>query len=122
LLFILSGKIYTFAEDNIVFLGINGYGVTIVYERFISEKFSVVSEVDVSIFYGLFTSVLFAEVSGRFYPFAGSFYADFGIGYGILGSISLETKGLLLSPGFGWKIDIGRTNGFFLIFVLVLTG
>jgi hypothetical protein len=32
--------------------------------------------------------------------------------WGLAGGISLSTKGLLLSPGFGWKLDIGKTDGF----------
>ncbi|GHU60222.1 hypothetical protein FACS189444_6820 [Spirochaetia bacterium] len=111
LLLILSGT-YIFAKDNRVFAGINGSGVTIAYERLISEKFSVVAEADASLAYGLLASVLFADVRGRFYPFARSFYADFGVGYGLAGSFSLSTKGMLFSPGFGWKIDMGKPDGF----------
>ncbi|ULQ61075.1 hypothetical protein K7I13_07430 [Brucepastera parasyntrophica] len=103
-----------FAENNILLLGINGYGVTAVYERAVSEKISIASEIDASMFYGFMTSVLFGTVRGGFYPFAGSFYMDMGIGYGYSAGISLWTHGVLLSPGAGWKIDIGKKGGFIL--------
>jgi hypothetical protein len=101
-----------FAYENSISLGINGIGLTAAYERKIIDTFSVVPEITFSQIYGVLSSVGFVDLRARWYPFSGSFFADLGIGYGIAGSISIATDGLLISPGIGWNFDIGKKDGF----------
>jgi hypothetical protein len=101
-----------FSHENIVFAGLNGIGITVSYEKYLTDNFSIAPEINFSQIYGFLSTGVFAELRGRWYPFSGSFFVDTGIGYGILAGISYYTEGLLISPGFGWKIDAGKKDGF----------
>jgi hypothetical protein len=110
LLLTVSTKIYS--HENIVFVGMNGYGATIGYEKYLTDNLSIVPEINLSIVYGLLSTGAFVELRSRLYPFGGSFFIDTGIGYGVISGISYQTEGILISPGFGWKVDIGKKDGF----------
>ncbi|GMO63640.1 MAG: hypothetical protein Ta2A_10870 [Treponemataceae bacterium] len=108
-----SGLAYTFAQDNRIFVGVNGIGVTAAYERVITDGVSGVVQADVALLYGaILSTVLFTDIRARFYPFYGAFYVDLGLGYGVALSIDLATEGFLLSPGLGWNFDPGAPGGF----------
>ena len=107
------------------------------YERMLASRFSVLADVS-------YTTLIFMDeftVSGkaRVYPFGRSFFMDFGLGYSYgRGAVSFmadfiltvltfgwwltqieedhfaRTGGFLLQPGLGWKIDIGKKDGFVL--------
>jgi hypothetical protein len=104
----------TFAKDNIIYAGLNGLGATVSYERFITKKFSLVPEINAAYFSGVLSTELLGEVRARYYPFSGSFFVDFGLGYGLLLQMyyPYPAQGILASPGVGWKIDIGKPDGF----------
>jgi hypothetical protein len=86
-------------------------GINVGYERLLTKHFSVAFDMGVD-------TVIFpyAEVSGRWYPWEGSFFAHLGLGvWSLLPIIGLIGPQLVVSPGIGWKIDIGEKNGWFLI-------
>jgi len=113
-------------------------GASLSYERMFSRHFSVLAEVSYT------TLVLIEEFTlsgkGRWYPFGRAFYLElgFGLSYGrgisdlmthmLLGlftfgwyfttldedDLMARRLGLLVQPGMGWKIDIGRPGGFVL--------
>jgi hypothetical protein len=64
---------------------------------------------------------------GRYYPWAGNFFAELGVGFGLrtgtsdyeyegynYGATFYSLAGFLLEPGIGWKIDVGNPNGFYI--------
>ena len=111
-------------------------GASASYEFIISPHFSLLGEVAYT------TMVLINEFSAaakaRWYPFGKAFYLDLGLGYcygrGYIDFTAdmvmivltlgywLYTKdwdepyrgGFLIQPGLGWKIDIGKPDGFVL--------
>ncbi|GAB6390859.1 MAG: hypothetical protein MdMp014T_0232 [Treponematales bacterium] len=115
-----------FAGGNTVFLGVNGFGLTAAYERALTGRFSLAGEATMAMVYGSVMPVYddgavmlgglfsagFLEVRGRFYPFARRFFVDLGLGYGVMGSISTQISGVLVSPGLGWKFDPSEAGGF----------
>jgi hypothetical protein len=123
--------------------GVYPLSVELSYERALSSHFSVLIDGSYSDFL-IFssdssTSVMneyAAAVKGRWYPWAKTFFLELGAGYGnglglaggaaylvtymlTFGLVDLppdifRANGLLISPGLGWKIDIGKPNGFVL--------
>lgn len=51
------------------------------------------------------------EAQAHWYPWAGSFHVDAGLGWSYYLS-SMHT--LLIAPGVGWRIDFGEPGGFFI--------
>jgi hypothetical protein len=84
-------------------------GLDIEYERLLHNNFSLAVDVGLD---GLI--VLYADLYARWYPWAGKFFANIGLGISKRG---FETWTLFpaISPGIGWKIDIGKPNGWNLI-------
>lgn len=99
--------------------GFSGFGVR--YERMLSDTFSVGAT-------GFINSALFfwnsfgLQASGRYYPWAGNFYLELGLGAGVItGGVGIYladewyyTVGGMVTPGLGWKIDVGKPGGFFI--------
>jgi hypothetical protein len=60
--------------------------------------------------------------AARFYPTAGMFYIELGLGFGIhtyawIVDYLFGTQpiyGVMLNPGIGWRIDFGDPGGFFI--------
>lgn len=48
------------------------------------------------------------EGQAHWYPFSKTFHVDAGFGWGYYAGMSV----LILTPGAGWKIDIGKPGGF----------
>jgi len=109
-------------------------GAGIRYERMLNDKFSIGGT---AFFHSLFFfwNSLGINVTTRYYPWAGVFYAELGLGYGLnleYGSYSTSTytsngyrsssfgsrfytnTGAMLNPGIGWRIDLGAPGGFYI--------
>ncbi len=54
----------------------------------------------------------FFDVQAKWYPWSGKFYADLGLGYAYLWIVPAT----MITGGVGWKIDVGKPNGFVLDF------
>jgi len=140
-LFLVSGNIFAQNEErakNSVAVSLGIVGAALSYERIFNSHFSVLADVSYT------TLVLIEEFTisgkGRVYPFGGSYYLEMGLGYSygrgpvdmmthmILGVLTFgwyfttldeddilaRRGGFLLQPGMGWKIDIGKPDGFVL--------
>jgi hypothetical protein len=116
-----------FAQDvkNWISGEISILGVGARYEYMLNEKFSV----GVTSFWNtlIFWNAWGVSAAARYYPFAGAFYLEGDLGYGTVGGIEegtdssgspyswfYFTKGVMVTPGIGWKIDIGAPGGFFI--------
>ena len=113
-------------------------GAALSYERIFNRYFSVLADTSYT------TLVLIDEFTvagkGRVYPFGGAFYLEMGLGFSygrgmtdlmvnmLLGVLTFgyyfttleeddllkRRAGFLVQPGLGWKIDIGKKDGFVL--------
>jgi hypothetical protein len=97
------------------------------YERFLFPSLSIGGEVYFNSFFILWNS-LAVEAYAKYYPLKGKvFYAKLGLGFGTVtgtedytynnvtyGSQLYSTKGFLLDPGVGWKIDVGEPGKFYI--------
>ena len=113
-------------------------GAELSYERMFNRYFSVLADTSYT------TLILIDEFTlsgkGRVYPFGGAFYLEMGLGFSygrgvtdfmtnmLLGVLTFgyyfttlddddflrRRAGFLLQPGLGWKIDIGKPDGFVL--------
>ena len=95
-------------------IGLLTFGADIEYERafpgLLPGLFAVAAETG-------FTTVLIfpiynIDVRARWYPWAKTFFADFGVGFG---SFFGWSSALQISPGVGWRIDIGESNGWVIV-------
>jgi hypothetical protein len=84
-------------------------GAGVSYERMLTPNFSVGGTMFYHTFFFFFTS-LGVNVTGSFYPWAGMFYTEIGLGFGS----NFTLNGAMITPAVGWKIDVGKTGGFFL--------
>jgi hypothetical protein len=109
-------------------VGLLGGGVR--YERTLNEKWSIGGEFFWnSLFF--FWNSLGVEVAARYYPWAGTFYAELGAGFGTvtgtedytytysgrsytLLEVPYSTAGFMIAPAVGWRIDVGQPGGFYL--------
>jgi len=93
-----------------VFLGVPVMpGLTIEYERVLNDNFALAVD------FGIDGFILpYIDLCARWYPWAGMFYANLGLGVWRQG---FNTWILMpvISPGIGWKFDIGKPNGWNLI-------
>ena len=138
ILLIASGSL--FAQNrakNSVLVQFGIIGAELSYERILSPHFSLLADVSYTTL-GI-VDELTASGKGRWYPFGGAFYLEMGVGYAygrsfsnfignmFLGMVTFgwwftqldeddfaRTGGFLLQPGMGWKIDIGKPDGFVL--------
>jgi len=120
---------------NTLMLSFGVIGTELSYERALNRYFSLSLNASYSTL--LFMEALTASVQGKCYPFGKAFYLSVGLGYiysygstdfmrdmllDFLTSgwwqsqndFNSKTQGFLIQPGFGWKIDIGKPNGFVL--------
>jgi hypothetical protein len=87
-------------------------GAGISYERFILPKLSVVGEAGYfMIGFGDENKITAFDVRARWYPWAGRFFGDVGLGCALIGG---DKPGFLISPEVGWRFDPGQPNGLIL--------
>ena len=113
-------------------LNLIGAGAAFNYERSFNPNFSLLGEISLDIIPVAFT----LAAKARYYPFGRAFYLEMGAGYGMtIGYVGLiagyanliaemftfglaDTNwdvwmhGVVLTPGLGWKIDLGKPGGF----------
>jgi hypothetical protein len=113
-------------------VGLIGGGIG--YERFFFPSLSIGAEGYFNSFFFLFNS-FGGEAYAKFYPFKGkTFYLKLGLGFGVVTGIDdyeytdpdpvwggtytssepYSTKGFLIDPALGWKIDVGQPGKFFI--------
>ena len=144
ILIIISGFVFSQEQakaKNAITFSINIIGAEVNYERMFGRHLSVLADASARTL--VFINEFTVSGKGRWYPFGGAFYMEMGLGYiygnGLLGftrdstvavlaliffpmiplmDIDYEflkkSGGLLVQPGMGWKIDIGKPNGFIL--------
>jgi len=123
---------------NSIAASVSLFGASLSYERMLSRHFSLLAESSYN------TLVLIEEFTvsgkGRWYPAGNVFYLELGLGFSygrgisdimshlLLGMFTFgwyfttldeedllaRRPGFLVQPGMGWKIDIGRPDGFVL--------
>ncbi|MDR0476159.1 MAG: hypothetical protein LBH43_21135 [Treponema sp.] len=95
---------------SIMWVGVGGFlppvmpGLDIGYERLLHKNFALAVDIGVD---GIL--IPYADLYARWYPWAGMFFADLGLGIwrqGFETWISMPW----VSPGIGWKIYIGKTK------------
>ncbi|MCL2480909.1 MAG: hypothetical protein FWF38_04270 [Spirochaetaceae bacterium] len=116
------------SQQNWVSGEFNFFGVGARYEYMISSNLSVGVHAYVN------TLIVWNNWGisgfGRYYPWGNTFFAEIALGYGYNSGIKdysftyagqkysgndwVGTTGFLVSPGLGWKIDVGEKGGFFL--------
>ena len=141
-LLVISGAL--FAQDrakNSIALSFGFIGAELSYERIFNRYLSVLG--DVSFTTLVFVYDFSASAKTRVYPFGGAFFLDLGMGYTYstgmvagfgslirdmiltvftfgywLKKIDMDdykpSGGFLFQPGLGWKIDVGKPDGFVL--------
>jgi hypothetical protein len=107
-----------------------GYGAR--YELMLTPAFSVGANVYLTSLYPFLELGIIA--AGRFYPWGGAFFAELGLGYSAHGDFTVSAysgeisdycgtsdysgsaamHGFGVIPGLGWKIDAGKSGGFFI--------
>jgi len=115
LVVIVTGGVFAQERAPNTFLGgINvgflTFGLDIEYERafpgLLPGLFAVAVET------GYTTIIIFPiyniDVRARWYPWAETFFADVGVGYGSFLGVATAFQ---ISPGVGWRIDVGEPNG-----------
>jgi len=91
-------------------------GVGARYERVMNPKLTVGANAYFS------TLIVFSDIdlggSVRYYPWGGKFFVEGALGFHIhnvfllLGNVAIT--GAAITPGVGWKIDVGNKGGFFI--------
>jgi len=122
--------IYQFAQDsgssakNWISGEVGLLGGGIRYERMLTEKLSVGGTVFFNSFFLLWNSIG-VNATARYYFWKG-LYGELGVGYGTVtgtedyndGGWSYRwvytTQGAMITPGIGWKIDLGQPGAFFI--------
>jgi hypothetical protein len=100
------------------------------YERFLTPNWSVGGAAYWNSLFFFWNNVG-VKAFGRYFPWAGNFFAELGLGFGYrtgwddyeyevngvtydAGSTLYATSGFLIEPGVGWKIDVGNPAGFYI--------
>ncbi|MCL1815843.1 MAG: hypothetical protein FWG27_08520 [Treponema sp.] len=99
-------------------------GAGLRYERMLNDNISIGGTLFWHSFFFFWNSVGI-QAAGRYY-FGSVFYAELGLGYGtITGTEDVDyhgntfswvyvTKGFMVTPAIGWKIDVGAPGGFYI--------
>ena len=93
---------------NPMLFGLIMPGFTVEYEYMLNDNFSIGG--------GLGTHILYvyqyAEIQGRWYPWAGRLYAELGMGlFGKFSHFDINFNTFFyITPEIGWKIDLGKRN------------
>jgi hypothetical protein len=131
----ISGKRYVkmaFEEGrrvkNIISILTSVVFFSVSYELKINDMFSIILESGYGNSFLSFHPNYIADGKLRWYPWRNMFFAELGLGYGQKyidkngnRNSFLEPKGewrrrdgFMISPGFGWKFDLGQMDGFIL--------
>jgi hypothetical protein len=106
------------AKSNWISGELSLIGIGARYERMLSSQLSVgVNAYWSSLFF--FWNELEAGAFARFYPWGKNFFVGAGAGFhihtAITGDLEAESiSGVAITPELGWKIDTGKTGGFFI--------
>ena len=87
-------------------------GIGVRYERMLSNYFSVGGTAFLHSFLFFWNSVGI-QATARWYPWASNFYTELGLGYGYITTGEYDADGIMITPGIGWRINLGR-RGFFI--------
>jgi len=138
-LLVISGSV--FAQDrakNSIAVSAGVIGAELSYERILTPHFSLLADTSYTTLF--FMDEFTVSGKGRWYPFGKAFFFDLGLGYsygkGVVGFMGdmlltvitfgywlsvkdfendeLRSGGFLIQPGLGWKLDIGKPDGFVL--------
>jgi hypothetical protein len=143
LILVITGGVFAQQEraKNSFLLEFGIVGAELSYERMLSPHFSLL--VDASYFWFIISDELTASGKIRWYPLGKAWYLEFGAGYvygrslfpvigEAVGKLLLmiitfflyipdgidktlaKTHGVILQPAMGWKIDIGKKDGWVL--------
>jgi len=90
-------------------------GVGTRYERMLDENLSIGGTIFFHSFF-LFWNSVGINVTARYYPWAGAgnFYAELDVGFGTVTNTKRAINGVMVSPGVGWKIDLGKPGAFYI--------
>ena len=91
------------------------------YERMLSDSWSIGATYFWNTFFFVSDSSG-AMAAARFYPGAGAFYIELGLGFGWVEPWALlawanypdTLYGVMINPGIGWRIDFGDPGGFYI--------
>jgi hypothetical protein len=89
------------------------YAAELRYEYTLNPFFSVGAYAYYDYTYG-------TGIAGRWYPFSKSFFTELNAGYNVYLISQVDSgvieayHGIDIIPGFGWRIDIGKSGGFFI--------
>jgi hypothetical protein len=84
-------------------------GMGLRYERMLTPKFSLGGQAFYNNFLLFFNSTI-VSATGRFYPWAETFYIGLDLGFGS----NFVLYGAAITPALGWKIDVGKPGAFFI--------
>jgi hypothetical protein len=91
------------------------FGLDIEYERVLINNFLGKGLFSITVDVGYYTLIFFdsswADVHARWYPWSRTFFLDVGLGC----MANFWTSAFTISPKVGWKIDIGKPNGWVII-------
>jgi hypothetical protein len=133
--FLLAAEVSAQDAKNALSVGLALFGLSANYERCLNEKLSIFVEAAYDVTVLPFAADAYAVFGVKTYPFDGAFYlaAGFGPGLGLNMLYGIETVeeapesdsssspsnaasayGYALALSLGWKIDVGRSKGFFI--------
>ena len=96
------------------------FGISFRYEKRLNKNFSIGALLTADAF--ISSASLGIEATGRWYPWNGKFYSELGLGYGYINThahyfdecYDLKLNGIRITPAIGWKINIAKTQNFFI--------
>jgi len=128
---LVTGSVFAQAnvKTNWISADVGIIGIGLRYEYMLSENLSVGANFYVNSL--LFTGSGGFIVAARYYPWGKNFYTELGLGLGSVNGygevdiiektegtvdswIGITTTGFIISPGLGWKIDVGEPGGFYI--------
>jgi hypothetical protein len=92
-------------------VGLLTFGLDVEYERILLEnlgKGSLGIAGEVGYTTVIIFPIFYIDARARWYPWSGKFFADLGLGYS---SFLGVTSAFMISGEVGWRIDIGKPNG-----------
>jgi hypothetical protein len=121
LVIFIKGGVFTQEKtENTITGGLNflvylPFGLDIEYERILINNFLGRGLFSITGNVGYYTLIFFdlvcVDVHARWYPWSRIFFVDVGVGCASF----FWVPAFMLSPELGWKIDIGKPNGWVII-------
>ena len=141
IMLIAASSLFALTQErakNSLALSFGVVGAEFSYERIFNRYLSVMADVSYTTL--IFMDEFTVAGKGRWYPFGKAYYLEMGLGFtygkGVVGFMAdtllsvltfgyyltqkdfendnFRTPGFLIQPGMGWKIDIGKPDGFVL--------